>query len=273
MNATTYQAAPALPVRAANTTTTIARILKGEWTKLRTLPSTWRTAGFALVFSIATGAVLVISQADQWATMTAAQHQTFDATSCSLFGIMIAAVLLGALAVRSVTAEYATGMVRTTFTAMPARRLVLAAKAATVAVFAFPVALVSNLVAFEIGQRIFAAKHLQVAFGHPGVVRAILFGAMAVSLIAVIGVGLGGFIRHTAGATTAMAVVIVGGVTFGQLLPAAWRGYLPGTAIQAAVTVHRSPGILAPGTAIVVLGVYAAITLAAASVRAAHRDA
>jgi hypothetical protein len=136
------------------------------------------------------------------------------------------------------------------------------------------VALVSNFVGFDIGQRIFAGKHLQVALGHPGVLGAIFFGAVAVvSLIAVIGVGLGGVIRHTAGATTAMAVVIVGGVTFGQLLPAAWRGYLPGTAIQAAVTVHRSPGILAPGTAILVLAVYAAITLAAASMRAAHRDA
>jgi len=51
------------------------------------------------------------------------------------------------------------------------------------------------------------------------------------------------------------------------------RGYLPGTAIQAAVTVHRSPGILAPGTAIVVLGLYAAIALAGAAIRAAHRDA
>jgi hypothetical protein len=270
MSVTTYTATPALPVRA----NIISRALKAEWTKLRTLPSTWRTAAFALFFSISTGAVLVVSQANQWATMTPEQHRTFDATSCSLFGIMIAAVLLGSLAVRSVTAEYASGMIRSTFTAMPARRLVLAAKAATVAAFAFPVALVSNFVGFDIGQRIFAGKHLQVALGHPGVLGAIFFGAVAVvSLIAVIGVGLGGVIRHTAGATTAMAVVIVGGVTFGQLLPAAWRGYLPGTAIQAAVTVHRSPGILAPGTAILVLAVYAAITLAAASMRAAHRDA
>ncbi|MGA3217524.1 MAG: ABC transporter permease [Acidimicrobiales bacterium] len=269
MSVTTYPATPALPVRA----TTISRALTAEWTKLRTLPSTWRTAAFAFAFSIATGAVLVISQAGQWATMTPGQRRSFDATSCSLFGIMIAAVLLGSLAVRSVTAEYATGMVRSTFAAMPARRLVLAAKAATVAAFAFPVALVSNVVAFEIGQRIFAAKHLQVALGHPGVLRAIFFGALAVSLIAALGVGLGGVIRHTAGATTAMAVVIVGGVTFGQLLPASMRGYLPGTAIQAAVTVHRSPGIIAPGTAIVVLAVYAAIALGAAAMRAAHGDA
>ena len=266
MSVTTY---PALPARA----TTISRALKAERTKLATLPSSWRTAGFAFVFSIATGAVLVASQASQWATMTPAQHRSFDATSCSLFGVMIAAVLLGSLAVRSVTAEHATGMVRSTFAAMPARRTVLAAKAATVAAFAFPVALASNFVAFEIGQRIFAAKHLQVALGHPGVLRAVFCGALAVSLIAVIGVGLGGVIRHTAGATTAMAVVIVGGVTFGQLLPASMRGYLPGTAIQAAVTVHRSAGIIAPGTAIVVLAVYAALALGAAAMRAAHGDA
>jgi len=269
MTITTHPATPALPVRVA----TISRILKGEWTKLRTLPSTLRTAIFALVFSIGTGAILVISQANQWATMTPGQRATFDATSCSLFGIMIAAVLLGALGARSVTAEYASGMIRSTFTAMPARRLVLAGKAAVVAAFVFPVALVSNVIAFEIGQRIFAGKHLEVALGQPGVLGAIVFGAVAVSLTAVLGVGLGGVIRHTAGTTAAMAVAIVGGVTFGQLLPAGLRGYLPGTAIQAVVTVHRSPGILAPGTAIVVLGLYAAIALAAAAIRAAHRDA
>jgi ABC-type transport system involved in multi-copper enzyme maturation permease subunit len=260
-------------VRPSNITTNIRRILKAEWTKLYTLPSTWRTAAFTLVFSIGAGAVFAISEAGQWANMTPGQRQSFDATSCSLFGIMIAAVLLGSLAVRSVTAEYASGMIRSTFTAMPARRFVLAGKAAIVAAFAFPLALVANFVAFEIGERVFAEKHLQVTLGHPGVMGAIFLGAVAVGLIAVVGVGLGGVIRHTAGATAAMAVVIVGGVTFGQLLPAGLRGYLPGTALQAAVTVHRSPGILAPGTAIVVLAVYAAIALAAASMRAAHRDA
>ncbi len=267
MSLTTYPVASAQPVRATT------RTLKGEWTKLRTLPSTWRTAAFAMVFSIGLGAVFVIAEANSWHSMTAGQRATFDATSCSLFGIMIASVLLGALAVRSVTAEYSTGMIRSTFTAMPARRLVLAGKAVTVAAFVFPVALVSNFVAFEIGQRIFAGKHLQVSLSHPGVLGAIFFGAVAVSLIAVLGVGLGGVIRHTAGATTAMAVIIVGGVTLGQLLPASLRGYLPGTALQSVVTVHRSAGLLTPTTAVVVLGAYAAIMLAAASMRASHRDA
>jgi hypothetical protein len=261
--------AQATPVRTA----TIKRTLKAEWTKLHTLASTWRTVVMAVTISIGVGAILCVSQVQQWGTMTVQQRATFDPTSCSLFGVMIAAVLLGALAVRTVSAEYASGMIRSTFTAMPARRLVLASKAVIVGVFAFPTVLLSNLVAFEIGQRIFTGKHLQVTLGHPGVLGAIVYGAVAVSLVAVIGVGLGGIIRHTAAATTALAVVIVGGVTLGQLLPAGLRGYLPGTAIQAAVTVHRSPGILAPGTAIVVLGVYAAIALAVASMRVAHRDA
>ena len=171
------------------------------------------------------------------------------------------------------TAEYATGMIRSTFTAMPTRRLVLAAKAAVTAAFVFPVALLADVVSFEVGQRIFTGKHLQVSFGHPGVLQAVVFGAVAVSLIAIIGVGLGGLIRHTAAATTALVLIIVGGVTLGQLLPAGLRQYLPGTAVQAAVTVHHSAGLLKPGTAIVVLGVYAAIALAAASIRMAHRDA
>src|SRR3984957_14571401 len=251
-----------------------SRILQSEGTKLRTLPSTWRTAVMAVTIAIGLGAILCISQANQWATMTHAQRASFDPTACSLGGFfLVGAVLLGALAVRTVTAEYSTGMIRSTFTAMPRRRLVLAAKAAVTAAFVFPVALLTAVVSFEVGQRIFAGKHLQVTLGHPGVLQAVVFGALAVSLIAIIGVGLGGLIRHTAAATTALVLVIVGGVTLGQLLPAGLRQYVPGTALQAAVTINHSAGLLKPGAALAVLGVYAAIVLAAASMRIAHRDA
>jgi hypothetical protein len=165
--------------------------------------------------------------------MTGQQRQLFDPAGVSMSGVMIAAVVLGALAVRTVTAEYSTGMIRATFTAMPGRPLVLAAKAATAAAFSFPVALLCNVAGFELGQRIFAGQHAQVGIGHPGVDQAMVFGALAVSLTAVIGVGLGGVILHTAGAATTLALIIVGGLTAGQLLPAGWRQYFPR---------HRHPG-------------------------------
>jgi hypothetical protein len=254
--------------------TTITRTVKAEWTKLRTLPSTWRTAVIAVAISVGLGTVLCISQANQWASMTAQERATFDPTACSLGGFfLVGAVLLGALAVRMVTAEYPTGMIRTTFTAMPSRRLVLAAKAAVTAAFVFPVALLAVIVSFEAGQRVFTGKHLEVSLGHPGVLQALVFAALAVSLVAIIGVGLGGLIRHTAAATTVLVLVIVGGAMLGQFLPAGLRQYLPGTALEAAVTVHRSPGLLAAGTAIIVLCLYAVAAFLAASMRMAHGDA
>ena len=264
MNAITHTT----PLRTGRATT-INRHLNGEWTKLRTLPSTWRTAALAGALALAFTGLVDLSQV----SLSPQQRHGFDATSASLFGVIIAATLLGALAVRTVTSEYATGMIRATFSAMPARRLVLAAKAATVAAFVLPIALLCDVAGFELGQRIFAAKHLQVALSHPGVPRAIVFGAVAASLVALIGVGLGGLIRHTAGATTALTLIVVGGVTLGQLLPAGLRQYLPGTAIQAAITVHRSGGLLTPGAAIAVLGAYAAVALTAAMIRVAHSDA
>ena len=276
MSTATYTIAPTMDYSAASPlkVTTINRALKSEWTKLRTLPSTWRTAVMAVTISIALGAILCISQANQWASMTSAERATFDPTACSLGGFfLVGAVLLGSLAVRTVTAEYATGMIRSTFTATPTRRLVLVVKAAVTAAFAFPVALVAAVISFAVGQRLFSGKHLEVSFSHPGVLQALIFAALAVSLVATIGVGLGGLIRHTAGATTALVLVIVGGAVLGQFLPAGLRQYLPGTALEAAVTVNHSAGLLKPGAAIVALGAYAAIALIGASIRVTRRDA
>jgi ABC-2 type transport system permease protein len=258
-----------LPTRPA---TTIHRHLKSEWTKLRTMPSTWRMAAFAVVLAIGFTAAVDLAQLSR-ARMTAQQLQGFDATSASLFGVIIVATLLGSLAVRTVTAEYATGMIRSTFTAMPSRRMVLGAKAATVAAFVLPIALLVDIAGFTLGQHIFTGDHLQVALSQPGVPRAIVFGAVAASLVSIIGVGLGGLIRHTAAATTTLTLIIVGDVILGQLLPAGLRQYLPGTAVQGAITVHHSSGLLMPDAAIATLGAYAAIVLAAALVRVGHRDA
>jgi ABC-2 type transport system permease protein len=122
-------------------------------------------------------------------------------------------------------------------------------------------------------KRIFAGHRARLALGDPGVVQAMVFGALAVSLTGIIGVGLGGVIWHTAGAATTLALIIIGGLTVGQFLPGGWREYVPGIATQAAVTVHRSAGLLSPGLALAVLGRYAAITMTAASLRASHSDA
>ena len=60
-----------------------------------------------------------------------------------------------------------------------------------------------------------------------------VFGALAVSLTAVIGVGLGGVIRHTAGAATTLALIIIGGTH---------RRPVPARRLAAVLARHRHPG-------------------------------
>jgi hypothetical protein len=79
-------------------TTTTRRIVRAEWTKLRTLPSTWRTAVLTMVMAVGFGVAVAFSEAGQRHTMTAQQRQVFDPASASMVGVMIAAVVLGALA-------------------------------------------------------------------------------------------------------------------------------------------------------------------------------
>ncbi len=46
--------------------TTINRYLKAEWTKLRTLPSTWRTTAFAATLALGFTVLVDLAQASQW---------------------------------------------------------------------------------------------------------------------------------------------------------------------------------------------------------------
>ena len=56
-------------------TTTTRRIAGAEWTKLRTLPSTWRTAALSTVMAIGFEVAVAYSEASQWHTITAQQRQ------------------------------------------------------------------------------------------------------------------------------------------------------------------------------------------------------
>jgi len=246
---------------------------KAEWTKLRTLRSTWFTVGGAVGISVGLAALVCVAQVSQWDQMSAKAHAEFDPTSTALIGVLFAACILGSLAVRAITSEYTSGMIRVTFTAIPGRRGVLAAKAAILATMAFPIALATNLASFFIGRQILSAKDVSMSLGQPGVTKAILFGAVAVSAVTVLGLGLGGIIRRTAGATTALLLAILGSQLFGLALPAGARQYLPGYALQAVTAVRTTDGLLPPGKGLAVMVGYGVVAVAAASRLIASRDA
>jgi ABC-2 type transport system permease protein len=250
----------------------LARSFRSEWTKLRTLRSTWITIATSVAISIGFALINVSATSGQWADMSVKQRADFDPTSSALIGVLFAALIFGALAIRSMTSEYTTGMIRVTFSATADRRRVFAAKASIIAVIAFVVALVSNFLAYFPSQQILRSKHIESSITDPGVLTAIVLGAFAVSAVALVGFGLGSIIKRTALATTMLSVVIIGGQLVGLVLPEGARKYLPSSALQATVSVHRLPELLTPGSATTALVIYAVLTYAVAKQIVARRD-
>ena len=252
-------------------------VMRAEWTKLRTIRSTGWTLLTVLVGTIAIGALICEAVVSRWDQMSAIDQANFDPTFRSLTGLFIAQIAIGVLGVLAITSEYATGMIRSTLAAVPARRLVLAAKGVALAAPAILVSTVTCVAAFLTGQAILATKGIGVSITGPGELRAVMGGGLYLTVMALFALGLGAIFRRTAGAVTAfICLVLVAPVIVGAL-PKPWgpdiQKYLPGNAGQAILNVHATSGSLSPWAGFAVLSAWAAAALALGAWLITHRDA
>ena len=98
-----------------------------EWLKLRTTPGTGRLLAALIAVTAALSAM-----ADAAARCPAGGCQ-IDPVKTSLTGVYLGQAVVVVLAATAISSEYGTGMIRVTFTAMPGRIVVLAAKAVVIA--------------------------------------------------------------------------------------------------------------------------------------------
>lgn len=251
-----------------------ADVLRSEWTKLRSVRSTYWTGLIAVLATIGVCVIVCIKWADD---IRHSPGTTIDATTVSLNGIFLAQVAVGTLGVMVISSEYGTGMIRATFGAVPQRRAVLAAKGLVFGVVTLVIAEILSFTAFGIGQAILSAAHAGVSLGQPEVLRAVIGGGLYLAAVGLLGFGIGALVRHTAGALSAFFGVLFAVTALADLLPSSWRNdvmpYMPanaGTQIFAVQRVHDS---LAPWTGLGVLCLYAAAAIAAATVLVTRRDA
>ncbi len=233
--------------------------------------------GVAVVSTIGFGVLLTAIAVNQWDHRTLAEVSGFDPLLYSYAGLNVAQLCIGVLGVLVMTSEYATGVIKLTFGATPQRRILLGAKVLTFSAVIAVVSLISCVTVFFICQAILASKHAGVAITDPGVVRAVLGGAVHMVLIGAIAVGIGALVRHTAGAVAILfgVLLIVPGLV--QLLPQPWNNditlYLPSSAGAAMSAVVRFPNLLSPLGGLLVLTSYAVATLVVASILLVRRDA
>src|SRR5580704_15388691 len=88
--------------------------LRSEFTKIRSVRSTYWTLLVLLAVSIGIGAAISAGTAANWSHTSPSDRATFDATQASIAGLFflgqLVIVVLGAIVL---TAEYSTGMIRT----------------------------------------------------------------------------------------------------------------------------------------------------------------
>jgi hypothetical protein len=147
----------------------------------------------------------------------------------------------------------------------------------TFSVMVAVVSLISCVTVFFVCQALLASKHAGVSITDPGILRAVLGGAVKMVLIGVIAVGVGAIVRHTAGAVAVLFAILLIIPGLVQLLPQPWNNditlYLPSSAGAAMSAVVHFPNLLGPTAGFLVLLAYAAATLGVALVLLVRRDA
>jgi ABC-2 type transport system permease protein len=276
--ATTSTRAPiAASGRAASSragTPTFASVLRSEFTKIRSVRSTYWTLLVLVIVTVGFGALASYGA-------TRGQHDPFfDATQRSLGGLYISQLVIGVLGVLVISSEYSTGMIRTTLTTMPRRGLMIGAKALVFAVVAFVTGLITCFASFFVGQAIMSSHHISASLSQPNVLRAVLGGALFLTACGMLAFGLGLLLRHTAGAITTVVGLLFVLTILVNFLPSTWQNnvdkWMPadaGTQIWSTLPNQGQPPLFAPWTGFAVFCGYAAIALIAGLVLFRKRDA
>jgi ABC-2 type transport system permease protein len=254
--------------------------LHAEWTKQRTISGpAWLLVG-AIALTVALGAI--VTAAVTYASTGAGQ----DLTRLSLTGVYIGQAIVAMLAVQSISAEYSTGMIHLTLTAMPRRYTVLAAKAVIVSALVLSAATVAMLLSILLGRLIlpgngFTSDHgyALLSLAHGPTLRAAAGSVLYLALIALLSLGIATAVRDSA-----IAIGIVLGLLYLFPIIVALVGnpnlrrhlqqigpMTAGLTIQDTVNTHHLP--IAPWAGLGVTAAWAAAAMLTGGLLLRMRDA
>jgi len=270
--------APAGPDhRAAFRAATFTDALRSEWTKLRSVRSTFWALTATVVLGIGLGAAISAAAAHGYAKSSASGKLSWDPTALSLDGIGIATLAIAVLGVLFMSSEYSSGMIRTSLIAVPRRGRVLAAKSLVFAGVTFVVGEVTSFTAFFVGQALINGHAPDAALGDPGVARAVVGAGLALTALAVLSVATGALLRHPAAGIACMIAVLFVLPGIAQALPDSWRNpvteFWPTQAGGQIANVHVAAHSLPPWPGFGVMCLFVAIVYAIAWTLLDRRDA
>ena len=260
------------------------RVVRAEWTKFWSVRGTRWTLLIAVAATIGF-TVLFASQGGTDATQ--AGQGDDDVVVNSLRGVYFSQLVVITLGALVGTSEYATGLVRTTFAAVPRRSHVLAAKAVVLGIGMSAAGVVASFTSYLLAQPLLHSNgYVAPAYPPPSlltepVLRAIIGTGLFLTLLALLGLGLGIILRRTAGAITALVAVtfvpLIAAEPGSPLLPAnvaMWvRRTVPEAGMAIQQTRDRADIVIGPWAGLGVLCAYTVLALLVANWLLSRRDA
>ena len=255
--------------------------LHAEWTKLRTVSGpAW------LLLGVVALTAAVSAAADGATHCPAGMNCPVDPAKLSLTGIQFGQAVVAILAVLTICNEYSAGLIRITFTAMPRRLLVYAAKAAIIAAVVLAAGTVAVLGSVLAGHLILPGHGFTAAGGfHPvwlsygPTLRAAAGSVLYLALIALLSLGVAAVVRDSAvsiGAVLAILYLFPIVLTFvtdptWQHRLERWTPTSAGLTIQATTGLRKLP--ISPWGGLGVLAIWAGAALLAGGLLLRFRDA
>jgi ABC-2 type transport system permease protein len=245
--------------------TTFLDAVHFEWIKMRTVRGS--------LGSLLAAATLMLGIGLIGANQAKAGADPATVLTDLMAGVLFGQVAMCAFGAMAATGEYATGTIATTFTAVPGRTRLLAAKALVVWAVATAAGVLTSLLAFLTGTAALPAGTIHPSIASTTVLRAVTGLGLYLGLLAVFALALGLILRSAAAAitvattiTVAVPIALLSTGTLGRHLDKWW----PTEAGRQILNIGQAHGTLPPLTG---LAYFTAITLAtcAAAVLAVNR--
>ncbi len=257
------------------------RLLRAEWTKIRSVPSTvWSLLTFVIV-AVGFSTLIATVIAHDWnAPGNHPNHAKLltDPTAV-IFGAglglgQLAICVLGAIVI---TSEYTSGTIRASLLAVPNRIPMLTAKAVVFAALDFVVSAITVFAVFFITTAILHS-HVSITLSQPGVTRAVIGAILYLTVLGLFALAIGGLIRHTAGAIAVVIATVIVVPPLVSLIPGTIanhiHGYLPTVAGElVAQTSQQSGDVLSGWQGFGVFCLWTAVLLVACGWLLVRRDA
>ncbi|HWE56005.1 MAG TPA: ABC transporter permease [Acidimicrobiales bacterium] len=239
-------------------------VVRSEWTKFRSVRSTYWTYLIALLIGVGLGALVCVVSANHFFS-DPTLYTRWEPATRSLATLQLGQLAFAVLGVMTVTSEYATGMIRTSLTAVPRRIRMMSAKLIVYAVASLVVGEVISFAAFLVGQALFHAQtgtmrvgpimkflvpggviHVPSAtLGQHDVLRVVVGAGLYLTVIGLLGAGLGVIFRHAAaGIAVIVSILVIIPVLVEAALPTSWAQpidkYWPTNAGQRVFYLHSA---------------------------------